>query len=299
MAKKPIKSKTTKSEFQLQQEEKVASDWLESEITKSQDKPISGLIELTPALARVLVQRNPDNRHISWGTVERFARDISNNAWVLNGEPIIIASDGLLNDGQHRAQAVIAADKGIQTIMIVGVVRDTRTTLDQGRMRTIGDYLAMEGHSDTVNLGSVGSAAWQWKKFGFVDSHSSPKLRPTKGEVKAFVDSMPLIGKSLEAIPQKGSSNLGGRAMLAFCRYAFCQLTPKQEADNFIYSLINGDNLSAGSPVLYARNRLMGPQRMTMREKTELIFRAWNAWRKDEDVRSIALQGGELPLLEA
>lgn len=298
MAKKPLKSKNTKSEAMLMLEEKAATTWLDKEIDKAKDKPVSGLIELTPAIARVLMQRNPNNRTISYPTVERFARDITHGVWMLNGEPIIIASDGTMNDGQHRCEAVILADKSIQVIMIVGVARDTRTTLDQGRMRTIGDYLAMDGHSDTVQLGAVGSAIWQWEHNGNVNTKNAGK-RPTKGEVKAVIEGNLQIATSLSAVPAKGSGNVGGRPTLAFCRYAFCRLSPKQEADAFIYALISGEGLLAGSPILYARNRLTSGQRLTMGEKVELLFRAWNFHRKEVPVKSIPLQGGELPLLEA
>lgn len=298
VAKKAPKSKNVKSEAMIMLEDKAANSWLEKEIVKAKDKPISGLVELTPAIARVLMQRNPNNRTISYQTVEKFARDITNGTWVLNGEPIIVASDGTMNDGQHRCEAVILADKSIQTIMIVGVQRDTRTTLDQGRMRTIADYLAMDGHSDTQQLGAVGSAAWQWKNIGFVNSKNANK-RATKGEIKAMIESTPRIAESLAAVPVKGSGSVGGRPTLAFCRYAFAQVAPKQDADAFVYALISGEGLLAGSPVLYARNRLMSGQRLLMGEKVELIFRAWNAYRKEEAVKSIPLQGGELPLLEA
>lgn len=297
VAKKPLKRKNAKSEYELLQEEKVAAGWLDKEVDKAKEKPVSGLVELTPALARVLMQRNPNNRHISSPIVEKFARDIINGSWVLNGESIILSADGLLNDGQHRCEAVILADKSIQTIMIVGVERDTRTTLDQGRMRTIGDYLSMEGHADSTALGAVASFAWQWKNYGNVTT--TTRRKATKGELKAFVESNPRLAQSIDVVPAKGSNLVGGRPCLAFCRFAFSSLASKQDADSFIYHLISGENLRVGSPILYARTRLMSGQRLNIGEKVELIFRAWNAWRKDETVKTIPLQGAELPLLEA
>lgn len=297
MARKPLKSKNTKSDAMLALEEKAATTWLEKEIDKAKDKPISGLVELTPAIARVLMQRNPNNRSISYGTVEKFARDISHGAWMLNGEPIIVSSEGTLNDGQHRAEAVILADKSIQTIMIVGVERDTRTTLDQGRMRAVGDYLAMSGHTDTHALGAVAAAVWQWQNIGYLTNN--PRKRPTKGETMTLIDKTPRIAESVSVVPAIGSPQVGGRTALAFVRFAISVTANKQDADAFVYSLIKGDNLVVGSALLYTRNRLMSGQRLNLGEKAELLFRAWNFHRKDEPVKSIPLQGGELPLLEA
>lgn len=296
VAKKPAKRKATKSEYELQQEEKLAVGWLDAEIKKAKDKPVSGLVTLTPALARVLMQRNPNNRTLSYPIIEKFARDISNGTWVVNGEPIIVSAEGMLNDGQHRCEAVILADKPINTILITGVERDTRTTLDQGRMRTIGDYLAMDGHSDTRALGSVATLVWQWQNTGVITRTMGK--RPTKGELMALIERLPRIAECVSAVPAKNSNLVGGRVLLSFMRFAIISVAPKQEADAFIYALLNGDSLSVGSALLYARNRLMSGQRLNIGEKCELLFRAWNASRKDEAVKTIPLQGGELPLLE-
>ena len=70
--------------------------------------------------------------------------------------------------------------------------------------------------------------------------------------------------------------------------------------DQFFIAFSEGVNLGVGSPILYARNRIMGlAGTRDMNAKAELIFKAWNAWRRGERVDKIWLSGGVLPVLEA
>src|SRR5688572_23502672 len=108
-------------------------------------RPVSDIVGITPDIATALLEQNPENRHVSQRQVELFAEDMRHNRWKLNGEAIIIARDGQLNDGQHRLWAVIAAEKTVDMLVVYGVERDTRDTLDMGRQRTSADVLSMEG----------------------------------------------------------------------------------------------------------------------------------------------------------
>jgi hypothetical protein len=279
--------------------EKRAADWLEDQVAKAGGKVTTQIVDLTPALARALLNRNEGNRKCSDAIVTQYARDMRNGAWQFNGEPIIVSADGRLNDGQHRSEAVIAADTTIQAIMVIGVARATRTTLDQGKMRSIGDYLTMEGHSNAAQLGTAASQAWQFSTFGKLATGS--QSRPTKSEVMAFIDANPDIAASLTFIQRKGADAAGGRTMLAFCHWAFWQRAKlRRPADDFILALIEGAGLPLGHPILYVRNRLINERgRLRANDKAELIFRAWNAHRTNKTVRSFQISGGKLPELEA
>ncbi len=275
-----------------------ASIWLNRKIEEAKFKVISEVVELTPALARVLLSRNPDNRKISQTIVENYARDIANGAWAFNGEPIIISNTGKLNDGQHRCEAVIAANTSIQTVLVLGTDRDSRLTIDQGKTRMTGDYLGMNGHVDSIALAAAANFIWQYVNHGFISWTRG--FRPTKSEVLAFVESHPNVVESLAAIPNKGADAIGGRAILAFSYWVFLQACgDKTTVDLFIDSLVKGSNLVPRSPILYARNRLMAERgRLRPNEKAELILRAWNASRRGDKVSNLPIKGGALPAVE-
>jgi hypothetical protein len=283
--------------YRVNSPDRNASLWLDDQIDRSQDSVTTQIVELTPALARVLLARNPDNRKLSEPTIAKYARDIANGSWSFNGEPIIIAKDGKMNDGQHRCEAVIAAGASIIVVMVVGTDRQTRFTVDQGRARMAGDYLAMEGHVDSVGLAAVAGYVWQHREHGRLSQQMLH--RPTKGEILAVVDGNPDIAKSLALIPRAGNNLAGGRGILGFCHFAFSRRANAADVAEFFSMLVNGQNLSAKNPILYARNRLMANRgRLKPNEKAELIFRAWNAHRRRETPKTLAILDGPLPIVE-
>lgn len=299
VAELPEESKHTSPLRSINSPDRNASLWLDDQIGRAQNGVITQVIELSPPLARVLLARNPSNRKISANTVENYARDMANGAWSFNGEPIIVSRDGRLNDGQHRCEAVIASNISIQTILVVGTERESRLTLDQGKMRMAGDYLGMNGHIDSVALAAVAKYVWQHANLGMLSSLS--QFSPTKSEVLELVQTTPTIADSLKAIPTKGSDSVGGRSILAFVHWTFARVSGnKTNADLFIDSLVKGSNLGVRSPILYARNRLMSERgRLKPNEKAELMFRAWNAHRRgDSKVGSLPIKGGALPAVE-
>lgn len=275
----------------------AAAAWLAAHLAEGQSGVVTVTGKLTPALARLFLARNPDNRRLSADAVEKYARDIVNGNWRFNGEPVVISKDGMLNDGQHRCEAVVLAGEAISAIFVFGVDRDSRFTLDQGRPRKASDYLGMHGHTDAVALSAAATMLWQYRNHGRLSSASL--FRPTKGEVLAIVGSTPSLAASLGVADRKGCNLVGGRAMLAFCHCVFAERAGAAAAASFIDSMLTGAALSSRDPILYARNRLMDMRgRLHTNEKAELIFRAWNAHRRHEQPKTLAILDGALPAVE-
>lgn len=285
------------SEFIMASPDKRAAEWLEAQIQKSQDKITTTIADLTPALARVLLDRNEGNRKISESLATGYARDMANGAWHLNGEPIIISSNGLLNDGQHRCAAVIEADRTIPAIFVFGVERSTRTTVDQGRGRTAGDFLAMGGHTYVNHLAAIAGYMWQHSNFNTLSPNS--RNRATKGEIIGLVDDNPKIVKSLSKVMVPGARVVGGLSMLGFCHLTFATAGGAMKADTFIDMMTGGAGLQDRDPILYVRNRLINERgRLRANDRAELMFKAWNAWRLGQPAHRFGITGGHLPKVE-
>lgn len=283
--------------YQNSSERKKLGVWLDDLVSKSQAKPSARVISLTPDLAEVLLDRNPANRKISETLVESYSREIASGRWAFNGEPIIVSDTGELNDGQHRCKAVVEAGYPIDVILIVGVARDTRTTLDQGRVRTAGDFLSMDGNIYTNVLAAAASIAWGVRRRGMVPTGSWQ--RATKSEVLDFVRENPGLAKSVVLVHMKGADAAGGKSVLAATHFLLKSTRHKDDADHFILSVITGSGLAAGSPILYVRNRMINERRMLRNaDRVELLFKAWNAWKRGEKLTRMQIVGGELPILE-
>lgn len=279
----------------LESPEAKAGKWLDDLVVKSKTAGVlTQIVDVSPALARALLNRNPGNRKVSDVVVESYARDMKNDAWKFNGEPIIVSSDGMMNDGQHRCEAIIQADREVECLLVVGVERDSRTTVDQGKVRTLGDFLSMRGHVDTNILGACANMIWQYRTHQRV--RCTGKDRPTKSQLINFVEEHPGLDHCMHIVRRKGSHAVGGNSMLAATNWLFSEKAGRTAADNFTIALIDGASLRIGNPILYARNRLINEShRLTQQERFELIIKAWNAHRAGQEVDNFRLVGGKLP----
>lgn len=294
------------SDLSIADEYGRARSWLDEQVAKSQKAPTASPVKLTPALAEVLLNRNPDNRRISEALVSEMVRDIRNDAFRFNGEPIIVSKDGLLNDGQHRCTAVMAAGRAIDVIMVIGVERETRTTVDQGKIRTVGDYLGMEGLENGADVATVARLLLVYQTSGSVRTGNAmgrgrkSKFAPTKSEVLHFARDNASLVKALDNTPKKNVKVFGGRPALAFLLYVLAQKAGWPAATAFVDTLVNGANLDKKSPILYVRSRFVVEQgKLKPHERMELMFRAWNAYRLKQSPSMLKIMGGRLPSLEA
>lgn len=101
------------------------------------------IAEVTPALALALLERNVTNRPVARERVDAYARDMLDGAWRANNQGIALGSDGTLYDGQHRLRAVVQANVPVRMVIARGLDVSTRATIDQGRVRSVGDTLRM------------------------------------------------------------------------------------------------------------------------------------------------------------
>jgi hypothetical protein len=269
--------------------------WLSDRLARGKSEVFSEVVSLSPELAEMLLDHNPNNRHIRIRAVQSYKTDIINGDWSLNGESLKVAKTGELNDGQHRCHAVIAAGRAVQTVIQFGLERETRMTVDQGAIRTTGNFLAMEGHKNANVAAAVASHIWQYENFGNVEN--AGHITPTKVQVKETYNRHPTIDDSIVAIPK--AKHVGrSRSTLAFCHWLIARRT-KTQADFFFLRLCLGDGLTRHDPIYHCRERLISDTRMTAAEKVELILRTWNASRKGRKATKCSPIIGELPKIEA
>jgi len=290
---KPANAPTLITKGKVGERERMET-WLKEKIAASQRAPTSEVVTLTPVLAQILLERNPENRSLLGKSLNRLTRDVEGGRWELNGETVIISKDGKLNNGQHRCHAVINANRPISVVMVFGVTRSSRMTLDMGASRTVGHFLSMKGYTDYNQLAALANFVWQWETNGAIS-----QTYATKTEALAIVEKYDILPECLQSVSKKGASAIASKTVLGFCYYAFWQTVGRKMADEFMGQLIDGDALAKGSAILYCRNRLIAEKEwFKARHKIELIFKSWNAWRKNEPTARILIGGKQLPELE-
>ncbi len=278
-----------------------ARRWFEAMLRKARREGAFMTEEiLTASLARLLLEVNPDNRPVGRAKVEELAASMKNGAFDgMNGQTIQISEDGLLNDGQHRLHAKLMAQVDFKTRFMFGLPRDARMTIDQGKQRTAGDYLTMDGYKDGAAAAAVGVMLAQWQHEGTLRrTGGGTAWRLARSEVADFTrQNYELIATSLAAIKRRpGMAYFGGIGLLGFTHVLLAE-KHFQGATDFIDRLVGGFELSEDSPITVVRRRLMTEKRLDREEKFELILRAWNAWRRGDKPKQLPINK-RIPVIE-
>lgn len=259
-----------------------AHRWLDSRIQQSVADGVSmEKCVLTPEIATLLLERNASNRKMNEGDIERYVGDILAGRWVFNGETIIVSRDGYLNDGQHRCHAVARAGRSIETAIVFGVDRESRTTVDGGRVRQVGDYLQMEDIPNGTNVAAAARKIMEIEDYGKVISsvdqrHSKQAVLERSREDKEILD-------SVRSCHLNGYGKVGSLSMLATAHYFFKKID-RAAADEFVQKLVSGADLPLHHPIWTARNKLVGRDvRLSQNEKLKTIIMGWNNWRAGKE----------------
>lgn len=272
--------------------------WLNECIERGKREVFSEITLLTPGLAGELLRRNPDNRGIRETKAEQYAADMRAGNWQFNGEPIIISADGLTNDGQHRAYALINANVILPMLFVFGVGRDTRTTVDQGAARSASDYLSMEGVANATVRASVARQLIAYERSEGKSISAANYV--TNAEVLARVHGDEELAKSstFAASHAKAARLIAAPAVIGFCHYLLSDIS-SVEANQYLTQVCNGEGLSKRDPAYVVRERLIGMGRSGKAEKIHIIFRGWNAYRQGRKPDHVKVVGraSNLPAL--
>jgi hypothetical protein len=268
------------------------ADWLSSMIRRGQSKPFSEVVELTPELARLLLGLNYENRSVSMAFVEKYGTDFEEGNWALNGEAIIVADTGALNDGQHRCHAVIAANKSAETFIVFGVKRETRKTLGTGKIRRGADLLKMSG-ATPYNATVARAAAFLLASFRRnVQVHVGRYVTETivQNEYWSNEDAIETATK-LIMNDWTGGRVVGGGPTVHVAAFTILDKANPYLAKDFVRRVVTGEDLKAGDAALVIRNWLILQRGGRNPRKLEAYLRAWNLFRTKKNVTKIVTNG--------
>lgn len=277
---------------------KAASDWFVEHVRQSQSRMFATVETITPERATMLLVVNPDNRPLSERRIAEIIREISRDDFQCNGETIIVCKEGLLNDGQHRLTAIVRTGITIQSFVAWGVARSSRLTVDVGIARTSGNFLAMEGMTDTNRAASVAMWLLCYNR-GFMESNQAGQGRfPTKGEVVSYaLQHRDEIIDAIRATQKVGMKALGAHTAAATA-YVLCRRADRAYVDEFFTQFCEGAGFEIGSPIHRLRTKLT-ENKIRPGHKLALILRVWNYWKRGTtELRSLQMPT-EYPRIES
>lgn len=245
--------------------------------------PTAAVEAVDPAKAKKWMQRNRRNRPVKKAAVAKYARDMRNGAWALNGEPFKFDTDGFMIDGQHRALAVIESGATIRTFVIRNIPSATFATMDQGVKRGGGDHMALMGETSPFELAT---ALGHLRRYERGDLGDRGVNRHVSGpEMVECLDRHPEMRVSVNK--SLGARVCGSVGLFAFLHFAFSRKDP-QLADWFLRAICSGEGLRANDAVYRLRERLIRARgdKAVLDERIvlALAITAWNKHRAGEKV---------------
>jgi len=214
------------------------------------DKVSANVMLVDPGTAEKLLLRNTHNRPKSRQHAVKLSFTIKRGEWKLNGEPIIIADDGTLLDGQHRLQAIVMSGITVPVVVVSGVDRSAFDTIDQGRKRTTGDVFSINGENDGKGLSAAVSWVWRYQHNLMLSSSS-----PSTQQAQMVLEIHPGLRDSLVMGRKLGASRLCQASLGACLHYLFARVE-RDWADEFIITLADGVGLQRDTPLHTLRQRL-------------------------------------------
>lgn len=264
--------------------------WLSECIERGKRGVFSEVTTVTPGLAQEMLRRNPDNRNIKPSKAAQFTADMIAGRWAFNGEPLILSKEGLLNDGQHRLQGIIDANTPLSMVIVFGLERESRTTVDQGSARTAGDYIHMEGGSHGNQCASIARVVLAYERSEGRHIRDSGKF--TNAEVVARVKSDPQILAAAEYASkvQKHTMAFAAPAIIGGAFYILSQIN-KADAREYMDAVSLGEGLRLYDPAHTVREALLKYGKGSRQPKIEMILHGWNKHRIKSKLKLVRTNG--------
>jgi hypothetical protein len=243
--------------------------------------PITNTVVIDPDWAERLLKNNNRNRPLSHPRIARYAKALSENRWHFTGDAIQVDWNEDLLNGQHRLEAVVLSGVSMQVNLVTGLPPVAQRYIDQGRARSAGNQLAIEGMSNHTQIAAIVKIYLAWIS-GQLTSEAKGVTGATDEIVEyAFAnrDDLQVAVTLADRVRTHIAARPGPTGAVA---YRARQLD-SEAADEFFAELATGANLEIGSPILTYRNHIMklrtGRVKRTNVEMVFYLVVTWNAWR--------------------
>ena len=246
--------------------------------------------------ATELLVANTDNRKLRTAKIEEYRRAMNRGDFLFNGDAIRVGTvkgKNVLLDGQHRLEALLAADEGvtITTLIVEGLDPEARNTIDVGAPRTAANLLEFGGEDRMVNAVNMAALA----RAALI---MEGQTMPSKLEVVQFAKANQAeleraYRHGVHAI--EGSPLKGGVTPYALAAWFIGKAEPNGAMiEYFFQKLASGEGLFHGDPILALRNRLVasppdtaGGSRHRYTKNSAMFIRAWNAFAAGQNLTYI------------
>jgi hypothetical protein len=246
---------------------------------------------ITPELAKEILKRNAFNRKLTESHVRALSKEMRENRWVFDGQPIRFNGDGRLLDGQHRLNAIIDSGTTQDFLVVHGIKAEAFKVMDTGRNRNASDVFGLAG----IDYASHIAAATK-----IVYTYNETQRNTTKGtyskvssnELLSYYNQNPRISDCLLSIVPlyKEFGKVLSKSYLTGYMY-LCSQKSVTDAEDFFRKLCTGLDLSIESPIYILRKRMIrnaaSKEKLSFVEKNALLIKAWNHYRAGSKLKTL------------
>lgn len=250
-----------------------------------------------------LLDKEDNYRKLSISHSDALLADMLAGRWMQpSPSPIVLSKDGnRLIDGQHRLLAALNYNKQTRRKVqfLVVYVKDEASaivTMDTGKKRTIGDFLARCQATSRTTVGALIAVEAALPQDGTLnvsmwDRGASKSVAAMAEEFSANRSRMEDVASMCHKAFAVGS--LGAPGLLAAVVWQI-QKKNRAASERFVEMLGSGVGMTASNPIYQLRQYM---QRRAVRGSTRvierrsmvaaLIIKAWNAWISGQEVKTL------------
>jgi len=250
------------------------------------------------ATAKKMLTRNSNNRVIRDSHVGFLAKQMSDGTWMFDGSPIRFNRSRKLLDGQHRLSAIIKSDTVQEMLVLTGINDEAFKVMDTGKNRNASDVFSIERIPNPYEVAAATRIVFGIKNGQYSPAHMNSFSRPSNTELLDYFYNNKRISKCVSE-SHKWYIDINRLLTKSAIAGYFFLMREKNvtEAEEFWSKLCTGAAIKKGSPILVLQKKLvaekMSKYKISSREKTALIFKAWNSCRRNETIKTLSLQPKE------
>lgn len=245
------------------------------------------VVTVTPEMARQWLGRNAGNRPLKPSQVSRLTAAIREGKWKLTGDAIRFSRTGKMIDGQHRLQAIVAAELPVQCVVMQGLNDDIFDVIDSGSPRSRADAVFVKHQLPVAKsrlLSSTATLAYQ-----YANGNTSFRASPPSGDVLQFIDANPSILDAVSYVYDTAPRDGPAAKSVAAAFFFFASQKDRALAEDFILRFMVGAVHGAQDNLLYLRNLCFSARSSRRPLLANEIFGrlivVWNSERRGKPIK--------------
>lgn len=248
-------------------------------------------VVITPTMAvYILDNYNTGNRHMRSRHANAFAATIQRGSWLNTGEPLIFAAEGVLNNGQHRLEAIVRANTATAMDIRFGIPREAFANTDTGAKRLAGDVLSIMGSTSPFAAAAAIKLLLAYETGKLPEAYA---VRIDNDQVMRGFERWPDIEATVDLthriLARRGFTNASSNA------FAFLALrqVERQTVEQFLSLVESGLAVAKNDAPRLLRERLLSDEKLrsasraAIIERFALFIKAWIFWCNSERPKAL------------